>query len=138
MRPSAPYSTHAPLTCPHPSVLYFLCAVLVVPDVPDPGSFEGLEGRIWAGSKHILFGKDDPFFPVSSVKVFPNLGNCSPSSTAFSAQFPALWVFLFLNRLFKEFFVGIGEMAQRLRALTALPEVLSSSPSNYVVAHNHL
>jgi hypothetical protein len=31
-----------------------------------------------------------------------------------------------------------GEMAQRLRALTALPEVLSSIPSNYVVAHNHL
>jgi hypothetical protein len=33
---------------------------------------------------------------------------------------------------------GAGEMAQRLRALTALPEVLSSNPSNYMVAHNHL
>jgi hypothetical protein len=31
-----------------------------------------------------------------------------------------------------------GEMAQRLRALTALPEVLSSIPSNHMVAHNHL
>jgi hypothetical protein len=31
-----------------------------------------------------------------------------------------------------------GEMAQRLRALAALPEVLSSIPSNYMVAHNHL
>jgi hypothetical protein len=31
-----------------------------------------------------------------------------------------------------------GEMAQWLRALTALPEVLSSIPSNHVVAHNHL
>ena len=30
------------------------------------------------------------------------------------------------------------EMAQWLRALTALPEVLSSSPSNHMVAHNHL
>ena len=29
-------------------------------------------------------------------------------------------------------------MAQRLRALTALPEVLSSSPSNHMVVHNHL
>jgi hypothetical protein len=29
-------------------------------------------------------------------------------------------------------------MAQRLRALSALPEVLSSSPSNHMVAHNHL
>jgi hypothetical protein len=31
-----------------------------------------------------------------------------------------------------------GEMAQRLRALTALPEVLSSTPSSDMVAHNHL
>jgi len=30
-----------------------------------------------------------------------------------------------------------GEMAQRLRALSALPEVLSSVPSNHMVAHNH-
>jgi len=29
-------------------------------------------------------------------------------------------------------------MAQRLRALTALPEVLSSIPNNHMVAHNHL
>ena len=33
---------------------------------------------------------------------------------------------------------GAGEMAQWLRALTALPEVLSSIPSNHMVAHNHL
>ena len=33
---------------------------------------------------------------------------------------------------------GAGEMAQWLRALTALPEVLSSIPSNRMVAHNHL
>ena len=33
---------------------------------------------------------------------------------------------------------GTGEMAQQLRALTALPEVLSSIPSNHMVAHNHL
>jgi hypothetical protein len=31
-----------------------------------------------------------------------------------------------------------GEMVQRVRALTALPEVLSSNPSNHMVAHNHL
>jgi hypothetical protein len=31
-----------------------------------------------------------------------------------------------------------GEMAQWLRALTAPPEVLSSIPSNHMVAHNHL
>jgi len=31
-----------------------------------------------------------------------------------------------------------GEMAQRLRALTVVPEVLSSIPSNHMAAHNHL
>jgi hypothetical protein len=31
-----------------------------------------------------------------------------------------------------------GEMAQQLRALTALPEVLSSIPSNHMMAYNHL
>jgi hypothetical protein len=30
------------------------------------------------------------------------------------------------------------EMAQRLRALAALPEVLSSIPSNHKMAHDHL
>ena len=39
----------------------------------------------------------------------------------------------FLKRL-----SGAREMAQRLRALTALPEALSSIPSNHMVAHNHL
>jgi len=31
-----------------------------------------------------------------------------------------------------------GEMGQWLKALTALSEVMSSIPSNQVVAHNHL
>ena len=31
-----------------------------------------------------------------------------------------------------------GEMAQWLRALPALPKVLSSIPGNHMVAHNHL
>jgi hypothetical protein len=31
-----------------------------------------------------------------------------------------------------------GEMAQQLRVLTILPEVLSSIPSNHMVAHTHL
>jgi hypothetical protein len=34
--------------------------------------------------------------------------------------------------------VGAGEMAQQWRALIALPKVLSSNPSNHMVAHNHL
>jgi len=42
------------------------------------------------------------------------------------------------KKKFKNVSVGAGEMAQRLRALTVLPEVLSSNPSNHMVAHNHL
>jgi hypothetical protein len=42
------------------------------------------------------------------------------------------------SSLSKIVFSGAGAMAQRLRALTALPEVLSSIPSNHMVAHSHL
>jgi hypothetical protein len=40
----------------------------------------------------------------------------------------------------KDLFVkqGAEEMAQQLRALTVLPKVLSSTPSNHMVAYNHL
>jgi len=38
----------------------------------------------------------------------------------------------------KNIIQGAGEMAQQLRALTALPEVLSSNLSNHMVAYNHL
>jgi hypothetical protein len=38
----------------------------------------------------------------------------------------------------QKFKAGAGEMAQWLKTLTALPEVLSSNPSNHMVAHNHL
>jgi hypothetical protein len=34
--------------------------------------------------------------------------------------------------------LGAGEMAQLLRALTALPEVPSSVPRNHMVANKHL
>jgi hypothetical protein len=34
--------------------------------------------------------------------------------------------------------ITVGEMAQWVRALTALPKVLGSIPSNHMVAHNHL
>jgi hypothetical protein len=39
---------------------------------------------------------------------------------------------------FKTLAFVAGEMAQWLRALNALPEVLSSIPSNHMVAHNYL
>jgi DNA repair protein RadC len=34
-------------------------------------------------------------------------------------------------------YYGAGEMAQWLRAPTTLPKVLSSNPSNHMMAHNH-
>jgi hypothetical protein len=43
-----------------------------------------------------------------------------------------------LHSVLKSNFSGTGGMAQRLRTLTSLPEVLSSIPSNHMVAHNHL
>jgi hypothetical protein len=39
--------------------------------------------------------------------------------------------------LFKILLGLAGKMTQQLRALTALPEVWSSIPSNSMVAHNH-
>jgi hypothetical protein len=42
------------------------------------------------------------------------------------------------NAVNKRFDAGTGEMVQWLRALTVLPEVLSSILSNHIVAHNHL
>ena len=38
--------------------------------------------------------------------------------------------------LIKDALLGAGEMAQQLRALTALLEVLSSVPSKHMVAHS--
>jgi hypothetical protein len=35
-------------------------------------------------------------------------------------------------------YLWAGEMAQQSRALSALPEILNSIPSNHMVAHNHL
>jgi hypothetical protein len=32
--------------------------------------------------------------------------------------------------------MGVGEMAQQLRTLAALPKVLSSIPSTHIAAHN--
>jgi hypothetical protein len=41
------------------------------------------------------------------------------------------------NKSFLKRKEGADEMAQQLRVLTALPKVLSSNPSNHMVAHNH-
>ena len=42
------------------------------------------------------------------------------------------------NTVLKKQTNSAGEMAQWLKALTALLEVLSSIPRNHLVAHNHL
>jgi hypothetical protein len=44
----------------------------------------------------------------------------------------------FIAYLLKKLYDGTREMAQQLKTLTALPEVLSSIPRNHMVAHNHL
>ena len=40
--------------------------------------------------------------------------------------------------LFQKVSMWAGELAQWLRALIVLPEVLSSIPNNHMLAHNHL
>jgi hypothetical protein len=57
--------------------------------------------------------------------------NKNKNKQLMTCTFPRLWCA-------KTQSYGAGEMAQRLRALTVLPEVLSSNPSNHMVAHNHL
>jgi hypothetical protein len=76
---------------------------------------------------------------------------CLPSiQEALVFQFPVLYktehdgVHLFSQQLggrgrgIRSLALVAGEMVQWLRALTALPEVLSSNPSNHMVAHSHL
>jgi len=43
-----------------------------------------------------------------------------------------------INSFKKDYGGGAEETAQWLRALSTLPEVLSSIPSNHMVTHNHL
>ena len=50
----------------------------------------------------------------------------------------ALTYIICLSVLVKIAVSGAGKMAQCLRAVTALPEILSSIPSNCMVAHNPL
>jgi hypothetical protein len=52
-----------------------------------------------------------------------------------AARVQLLSLVSFLHKIHHE---GAGDMAQWLRALTTFPEVLSSIPSNQMVAHNHL
>jgi hypothetical protein len=49
-----------------------------------------------------------------------------------------LHLFYSSNHLVLKFLNWAGKMAQQLRALTVLPEILSSIPRNQMVAHNHL
>jgi hypothetical protein len=46
--------------------------------------------------------------------------------------------FAIVNPFYNNHMGRTGEMAQQVRALAALSEVLSSIPSNHMVAHNYL
>jgi hypothetical protein len=65
--------------------------------------------------------------PAQSCFDYGNSAMCLKSSV----MLPTYFIFLY------ESCFRAGEMAQRLRAPTALPKVLSSNPSNHMVAHNH-
>jgi hypothetical protein len=62
-----------------------------------------------------------------------------PSSGLFGHYTQAqvqIHLYININNLKKKM-RGVGRMAQRVRAPTGLPKVLSSNPSNHMVAHNH-
>jgi hypothetical protein len=66
----------------------------------------------------------------------------SPTVTFFQQQSMYFFSFLKLNRK-KDIFKKKkkkrpGEIAQQLRSLAALPEVLGLIPTNHMMAHNHL
>jgi hypothetical protein len=70
-----------------------------------------------------------------------HVGIVSGSPAVHAQMSTSLQVGIFVNRqqlMPQELMYRAGEMAQRLRTLIALPEVLSSIPSNHMVAHNHL
>jgi hypothetical protein len=81
--------------------------------------------------------------PVVTTLLVPALGRqrqlnlCEFKASLVYRQF-AREPGLYRETLTQEKIRGAGEMTQWLRALTALPEVLSSIPSNHMVAHNHL
>jgi hypothetical protein len=75
--------------------------------------------------------------PYASTKTkLLNSTEMKDTKTTYKSQ-PYFCTLLMNNpkmKLRKQF--GAGEMAQWLRALTALPEVLSSILGNHIVAHN--
>jgi len=88
--------------------------------------------------------KPQPFFPASgSYTLLTSLSKMLPESQEFketecSSINGAFLLLPTLNCSLKKLYFGAGDMAQWLRALTALPKRLSSIPSNHMVAHSHL
>jgi hypothetical protein len=64
------------------------------------------------------------------------LPKTSPSFDLIYFYYYCCYFILFFGSL-RWIVLGAGEMAQLLRSLTALQKVLSSNPSNHMVAHNH-
>jgi hypothetical protein len=72
--------------------------------------------------------RDNPVKPVSTHVCGPRRGP-RPDPTFSSVSN--------LKELEIRVLLQADEMAQQLKALTVLPKVLSSNPSNHMVAHNH-
>jgi hypothetical protein len=86
----------------------------------------------------LQLGLGGPFSPdVSRLPLQSLLWVGSPSASSPPSRAWAAFAYKSAKMTIKTFYSGAGEMAQWLRALTALPEVLSSIPSNHMVAHNH-
>ena len=75
---------------------------------------------------------------LSSRLVVTATHEAEPKGSEIHCQPGKLSKALTQNKKYKWGVGGTGEMAQWLRALTALPEILSSNSSNLMVAHSHL
>jgi hypothetical protein len=79
--------------------------------------------KVWSRATHICNSSINRERQVHS-------GVCWPANLASAFQVQR-------EPLFRKINEGADEMAQQLRALTALPKVWSSNSSNHMVAHNH-
>ncbi|EDL20324.1 mCG145973, partial [Mus musculus] len=77
----------------------------------------------------------------NSIKSNSNKRNNSNNTTATAATTVTTATTTAKNRKWLDLAqktLGAGEMVHQSRSWTALPEVLSSIPSNYMMIHNHL
>jgi hypothetical protein len=110
--------------------LYIALAVLELTEIHLPLPPKGLCHHIWLSFFLLFFHSSGRHGSLHSPRTHC-IDQAGQSSEIFLLLPPDYWILNYIPH-------GAGEMAQWLRVLTALAEVLSSILSNHLVAHNHL